>query len=89
LAIQYLELALAALDKVGGSIQQAGRAADGDSTAVCATDSPEHWLDRAEEARTIAEQMPDRVARRTLMGIAEGYVQLAERAAAVRGLPKS
>lgn len=41
------------------------------------------------EARTIAEQMSDCVAQRMLMGIAEGYLELAEHAGAVPGSPKS
>jgi hypothetical protein len=89
LAIQNIELALAALDEVEGSIQRADRAPDGESTAMGVTDSPEYWLDRAEKTRTIAQQMSDGVARHTLMGIAEGYLQLAERASAMRGSLKS
>jgi hypothetical protein len=38
------------------------------------------WRDRAEEARTHAEQMRDPIARRTLLKIAEEYEKLANKA---------
>ena len=41
---------------------------------------PEHWRDRADEARGIASQMTDANARHTMTGIAEGYDRLAVRA---------
>jgi hypothetical protein len=44
--------------------------------------SPGYWRDRAEEARAQAEQMHDPTARRTLLGIAVNYEELAEQAEA-------
>ena len=41
---------------------------------------PKHWRKRAEEARARAEQMTDRDARQTMLGIAEDYEKLAKRA---------
>jgi hypothetical protein len=43
-------------------------------------DDPEHWRGRAEEARTLGEQLTDAVSRRTLLRIAEEYDLLAEHA---------
>jgi hypothetical protein len=44
-------------------------------------DDAEHWWNRAEESRTIAELMNDPEARRIMLDIAEGYDRLAERVA--------
>ena len=33
----------------------------------------EHWRQRAEEARTLAERMGDRVTKATILGIADDY----------------
>ncbi len=41
---------------------------------------PEHWRQRAEEARTIAEQIGDPHAKLMMIGIADGYDKLAVRA---------
>jgi hypothetical protein len=41
---------------------------------------PEHWLERAKEARALAEKIVDPVAKRTMLAIAEGYEKLAKRA---------
>jgi hypothetical protein len=41
-----------------------------------------HWRDRAEEARMLAEQMTDLTAKKLMMGVADSYDQLADRAAA-------
>jgi hypothetical protein len=40
----------------------------------------QHWRNRAEEARTLAAEMHDEVARAQMLAIAEGYDRLAERA---------
>ena len=42
--------------------------------------SREYWLERAEEARTVAELMSNPDARRKMFGIAESYVRLADHA---------
>jgi hypothetical protein len=41
---------------------------------------PKHWLDRAKEARDLAEQMNDPEAKLTMCGIADDYEGLAKRA---------
>jgi hypothetical protein len=41
---------------------------------------PKHWRDRAEEARTLAEQMDDPEAKQMMLGIVESYERLAQRA---------
>jgi len=43
---------------------------------------PEHWLKRAEEARTLAGELTDSEARRMMLNIADGYDRLAKRAEA-------
>ena len=43
-------------------------------------DNPGHWRARAEESRSLAEQMKDADARRIMLGIADSYELLAERA---------
>ena len=43
-------------------------------------DNPQHWLDRAEEIRAIAADMNDPDTKRLMLGIADGYDKLAERA---------
>jgi hypothetical protein len=39
---------------------------------------PEHWRERAEEARYVAKQMSDPVAREMMLRIAADYERLAE-----------
>ena len=41
---------------------------------------PTHWLDRAKEARALAEQMNDPEAKRTMLKNADDYERLAQRA---------
>jgi hypothetical protein len=41
---------------------------------------PDHWRDRAEEGRRIAEDMVDPEAKRMMLDIADGYDRLAEHA---------
>ena len=41
---------------------------------------PAHWRNRAEEARTLAEQMNDEVSKQMMLAIAADYEKLAERA---------
>jgi hypothetical protein len=43
-------------------------------------DNPDHWRERAEEARSVAEQLTDPVARAMMSRIAEDYERLAEHA---------
>lgn len=50
-------------------------------------DSPAYWRRRAEEARRAAEQMVDRVSKRTLLDIAEAYEKLAKETSAAKTDP--
>jgi hypothetical protein len=43
-------------------------------------DDPEHWHQRAREARSVAEQMSDPVSREMMLHIAKEYEQVAENA---------
>jgi RNA-splicing ligase RtcB len=45
-------------------------------------DDPEHWRNRAEEARTVAETMNDPASREIMQRIAKDYLRMAERAQA-------
>jgi hypothetical protein len=42
---------------------------------------PEHWRQRAKEARGLAEQMSDETSRKMMLKIADDYDKLAARAA--------
>lgn len=48
--------------------------------ALSATNDAEHWRKRAEEARAVAVQMVDPNAKAVMLGIAQDYEKLAERA---------
>jgi len=41
---------------------------------------PKHWRMRAEEARALADKMSDELSKKMMLGIAEDYDRLAERA---------
>ena len=43
-------------------------------------DDPNHWRGRAEEARTLAEEMKDEISRQMMLDIANGYERLAKHA---------
>jgi hypothetical protein len=45
-------------------------------------DDPTHWRQRAEEARRVADQLDDPIAKKTMLDIARSYEQLAALAAA-------
>ena len=42
---------------------------------------PEHWRQRAMEARLVAEQMDDEASRKAMLSIVEDYARIAARAA--------
>jgi hypothetical protein len=44
---------------------------------LSAIDNPTHWRQRAEEARSVADQLDDPVAKKTMQEIALSYEQLA------------
>jgi hypothetical protein len=48
--------------------------------ALSLFDDPEHWRARAEEARTVAEQLTDPESKSTMLRIAGDYERLAEHA---------
>jgi hypothetical protein len=49
---------------------------------------PEHWLQRAEQMRILADEIHDEQAKETMLRIANDYGRLAERAEQrARGLP--
>jgi DNA-binding ferritin-like protein len=52
-------------------------------------DSPEYWRNRAEEARTLAEQMRDPQTKALMLGVAESYEKIAKWAAGSAHEPSS
>jgi hypothetical protein len=44
------------------------------------SNDPQHWRKRAAEARAMADQIVDPVAKRAMLEIAKGYERIAERA---------
>jgi hypothetical protein len=51
-----------------------------DSRSGAFINDPEHWRNRAEKMRTLAEDMKDDCSKATMLRIAEGYERLAKRA---------
>jgi len=43
-------------------------------------DDPAHWRGRAEEARTLADEMSDEISRQLMLKVAEDYERLARHA---------
>jgi hypothetical protein len=54
--------------------------ADGADMATSFINDPEHWHNRAEEARNLEDQMNDEVSKKMMLQIAADYERLAERA---------
>jgi hypothetical protein len=54
-------------------------------TGQSSINDPQHWRDRAKEARALADQINDAEAKAAMLRIAEDYERLAKRAEA-RGL---
>jgi DNA-binding ferritin-like protein len=52
------------------------------------TDDPEYWQKRAEEARTLAEQMMDTRTKSLMLGIAASYEKIAKWAEERRDEPR-
>jgi len=52
----------------------------GASMPLYSINDPNHWLDRAKEARALAEQIDDAEAKRTMLKNADDYERLAKRA---------
>ena len=50
------------------------------SMSVASINDPKHWLDRAKEARALAEQIDDPEAKVTMLALADDYERLATRA---------
>lgn len=48
--------------------------------AIASINDPKHWLDRAKQARALAEQLDDPEAKRTMLATADDYERLAKRA---------
>ena len=59
-----------------------------DVMVLSITDDPEYWQKRAEEARTLAEQMMDTHTKSLMLGIAASYEKIAKWAEERRGEPR-
>ena len=59
-----------------------------DVMALNITDDPEYWQKRAEEARTLAEQMMDTHTKSLMLGIAASYEKIAKWSAERRDEPR-
>jgi hypothetical protein len=57
-----------------------GETAGAASMPLYSINDPNHWLDRAKEARALAEQIDDPEAKRTMLKNADDYERLAKRA---------
>jgi DNA-binding ferritin-like protein len=55
---------------------------------TASVDDAEYWSKRAEEARTLAEQMKDTHTKSLMLGIAESYEKIARWAAERTGEPR-
>jgi hypothetical protein len=52
-------------------------------------DDPQHWRDQAKQARALADKMKDAESRRMMIGIAEGYDNLACPARRPKSFPRA
>src|SRR5262249_31412234 len=74
--------------KIQGAREAHWRARQGEQGAVASLketgilNDPQHWLNRAEEARVQAEQMTSAETKRQMLEIAAGYLKMAENAEA-------
>lgn len=65
---------------VNGKRGSEGTKAEGAEMGISFINDPEHWRNRAEEARTLADQMNEEPSKQMMLRIAAEYDRLAERA---------